>query len=391
MREHCHHARFVYNIGLEQRRMWTPAKRHHTERVNLVTQMRQLSELRRDLEWLRTGSSVVQQAALRDLDRAFVAFFAGRAKYPQFKRRSDTEGAFAVRDVSVHRLNRHWATVLVPKVGHVRFRLTREWRDVRKATSARVSLKAGRWHIALTTEPPPKIVAGTGAVVGIDRGAVQSIATSDGAFSRSPGLSDGERERLLALERCKARQTKGSNRRKRTVTQIATLHARLRRRRSNWLEVTTTDLARTYDVVVLERLNTRAMTRRPAPKPDPELAGSYLPNGARAKAGLNRVILASLWGEFELRLRAKMPAGAVVTVPAPFTSQRCSECGYTDARNRESQADFRCLECGHLAHADTNAAHNIVARYTAQLSPVDDGSVDATVLRHTRVNPTVFA
>jgi len=82
----------VFNIGLEQRSMWRRDRHNrgtHSEygsldaaRVSTATQMLELAQLRRSLDWLRGGSSSVQQAALRDLDRAFANFFAGRASYP---------------------------------------------------------------------------------------------------------------------------------------------------------------------------------------------------------------------------------------------------------------------------------------------------------------------
>jgi len=225
--EHCHHARFVFNIGLEQRSMWRRDRHNrgtHPEhgnldaaRVTTATQMRELAQLRGDLDWLRAGSSSVQQAALRDLERAFENFYAGRAKYPQFKRRSEQEGAFVIRDLTVRRLNRRWGVVTVPKVGQVRFRISRLWADITRATSARVTHRNGRWQIAFTTPPAEKITAGTGAVVGIDRGVKNTLATSEGQMVQAPALTEGEQARFVVLQRRLARQQKGSGRRRATL------------------------------------------------------------------------------------------------------------------------------------------------------------------------------
>jgi transposase len=93
----------------------------------------------------------------------------------------------------------------------------------------------------------------------------------------------------------------------------------------------------------------------------------FLPNGGRAKSGLNRAILASCWGKFAQRLDHKMP---VTAVPAAYTSQECSNCGHTCPENRDSQAVFRCQGCGFEHHADTNAAINIRDRaFTAYHQP----------------------
>ncbi len=338
-------------------------------RVSTATQMLELAQLRRSLDWLRGGSSSVQQAALRDLDRAFANFFAGRASYPRFKRRSEREGSFVVRDLTVKRLNRKWGVVTVPKVGVVRFRVSRLWAEIARASSARVTHRNGRWHIAFTTPPAEKIEAGTGAVVGIDRGVKNTLATSDGRMIQAPAMSAGEPSRFLALQQQLARQQKGSTRRAATLDRLAVLRRRLEDRRIDWVEQITTALASTHDVIAVEDLRITNMVRRPKPKPDPEQEGRFLPNGARAKAALNRAILASVWGRFLTRLEHKMPEGHVVRVDPKNTSRTCAVCGHCAPGNRESQAVFECVACGHAAHADTNAAVVILDRAIRTQAP----------------------
>lgn len=125
-------------------------------------------------------------------------------------------------------------------------------------------------------------------------------------------------------------------------------------------------------MIGIENLNIRGMVQRPAPKPDPDHPGMFAPNNARAKAALNRMILASQWGKIEQRLidksaNATSPV-SVVRVPAHHTSQTCHACGHVAADNRESQAVFVCVACGYTANADINAAENILDR-ALQLLP----------------------
>jgi transposase len=141
---------------------------------------------------------------------------------------------------------------------------------------------------------------------------------------------------------------------------IATLLARARDRRKDWVEKTSTDLARRFDVIRVEDLRVAQLTRRPKPKPDPERPGRYLPNRRRAKAGLNRGILANGWGLLVGRLEHKA-AGRVERINPGYTPQTCSVCGRRASENRESQAVFQCVACGHRANADVNAAVNIAA------------------------------
>ena len=114
----------------------------------------------------------------------------------------------------------------------------------------------------------------------------------------------------------------------------------------------------------MEDLDVQAMTRRPKPKPDPDKPGHYLPNGAKAKAGLNRSILSNDWSRLMKRLKDKMDAngGRLVLEPAAYTSQACHKCGHVASENRESQAVFHCVRCGYKANADVNAAMNILSR-----------------------------
>ena len=120
------------------------------------------------------------------------------------------------------------------------------------------------------------------------------------------------------------------------------------------MEKTTTYLAETYEIVVLEDLKVKNMTRRAAPKQDEK--GNYLPNGQVARRGLNKAILGSAWGGLKTRLTDKT---TVVLCPPAYTSQCCSECGHVEEGNRKGQSEFVCLVCGHSENADLNAAKNI--------------------------------
>lgn len=137
LKEHCGQARFVYNQGLAQRKALTKEERENGKRITFATQCRDLTQLRKEIEWLGAGSSVVQQGALRDLDRAFKNFFEGRADYPVFKKKKKTNlGGFVIHNISVRRLNKRNAEVLIPKLGYVKFRISVKWAELQQATSA---------------------------------------------------------------------------------------------------------------------------------------------------------------------------------------------------------------------------------------------------------------
>jgi transposase len=242
--------------------------------------------------------------------------------------------------------------MLVPKLGWVRFRWSR---PVPAAKSYRVTRdRAGRWHVAFAAMPHAILPPGNGQAVGVDRGIAVSAALSTGELLTVAGLRPAERHRLRRLQRRKARQRKGSRRRERTKLAIARLKAREADRRRDWIEKTSTDLARRFDLICVEDLDVRAMTR--TSRGTVQRPG----RGVRQQAGRNRGILASGWSRLVVRLEHKAP-GRVQKVAAAYTSQACNVCGHIARESRESQPSFRCVACGHEAHADINAARNIAA------------------------------
>jgi putative transposase len=364
----CAHARYVWNLAVEQRSWWQPGH----PAPGFAEQCRQLSEARAAFPWLAAGSVIVQQQALRDFHTAYAAWFASlkqwRKRYattppqerpaapspPSWRKRGRSDGfrIVAVRPQDVRRLNRRWGQVAVPKLGWVRFRWSR---PVPAARSYRVTRdRAGRWHVAFAAVPPAVPAPGNGEVVGVDRGVAVSVALSTGELLKPPGLRPAEQRRLRLLERRLARAKPGSNRRRRVRLAVARLKAREVDRRRDWTEKTSTDLARRFDLICVEDLDVRAMTRTASgtvQRPG---------RGVRQKAGLNRAILAAGWGKLLDRLEHKAP-GRVQQVAAAYTSQTCNACGQIARESRESQPSFRCVACGHQAHADVNAARNIAA------------------------------
>jgi transposase len=355
---HCAHARYVWNLAVEQHTSWRPGR---TSAPGYLEQCRQLTAARTEHAWLCEGSQMVQQQALRDFAQAMANFFAGTHRRPRWRKAGRGEGfrIVAVKPGDVRRLNRHWGEVRVPKAGWVRFRWSRAVPDGVK--SFRVTRdRAGRWHVAFAAVPDPVSAPGNGNVVGIDRGVAVSAALSTGELLRVPGLTGREQARLRRLQRKLARARRGSNRRGTVKAAVAKLSARETDRRKDWCEKASTGIARRFDVICVEDLNIRAMVR--SARGTADAPG----RNVAAKAGLNRGIGRSGWGILVRRLEDKAP-GRVERVSPAFTSQRCSACGYTAAESRENQALFRCVACTFACNADVNAAKNIAAGHPTHL------------------------
>lgn len=355
--------RLVYNLALEQRRdWWRHYQRQTGNRLTYVNQARELTRLRAAFEWVAAVHVTPQQQALRDLDRAYANFFAGRAGYPS-PRKKGTNDAFRFqgREIKSKRLNRKWSAVHLPKIGWVKFRDTRPLRG--KVQNVTISLSADGWHVAFACEiehtaPPNDLPA-----VGIDRGVANTLTLSTGDHLRMPASLAAIETRKRRAQRTMSRRKRGSARYAKARRRVAALQARAARIRQDWRHKASLGLARSYGTVVLEDLSTRNMTR--SAKGTTEAPGANV----RQKAGLNRAILNQGWFGFETVLAYKLEerGGYLCKVDPRHTSQTCSACGTVDRESRESQASFHCRACGFRAHADHNAAINILRRNTASM------------------------
>ncbi|MGI5486342.1 RNA-guided endonuclease InsQ/TnpB family protein [Microtetraspora malaysiensis] len=335
-----------------------------------------IRQARHEIDWIGQLPAQAAQAVLKTYRQAWANFFdpGHPAKRPSFKSRVRSRMAVDVpqgRDLNIVRLNLRWGAVNLPKAGRVRFRWTKDLPGTAKGgpagriTGARLVKEADNWHIVFRTERQvPAPVSHPGPQVGIDRGINVALALSDGTMrEHGPWLTGGEKERLRRLEKKSARQrrtrTPGrptSKRLSRTYGQIAKARATAKRRAVDWQHQTTTELADTFSVVVVEDLKITNMVR--SAKGTIEQPG----RNVRQKAGLNRAIAGEAWGRTVtlLEYKTRDRGGLVVKVPAPSTSQTCHQCGHRDAACRDGTR-FSCANpaCGWTGHADTNAAINI--------------------------------
>ncbi|MER7750924.1 transposase [Kitasatospora sp. NPDC097643] len=193
--------------------------------------------------------------------------------------------------------------------------------------------------------------------VGIDRGVVEAVVTSDGRMFDRAFMTPRETERHRRLSRQLQRRRTGSARWHATADAIVVLHARVRRRRADFNAKTARNLVTGCALLVLEDLNVRAMTASAAGTA--ERPGT----GVARKRGLNRSIRDKGWFALELACRsAARTTGTVIRKVNPaYTSQTCPRCRNVDKKSRESQAVFACTSCGHREHADVVGAKNTLA------------------------------
>jgi putative transposase len=350
----------LYNAALEERR---GAWRWERRSVSFFDQCRTLTELREVRPEVVDSGITVCRGTLRRLDRAFGAFYrrcrTGETPgFPRFKSARRFDSA-EWRDRSGWKLKPEATRVSIKGIGDVKLKLHRAWRGTPKAITIK---REGRsWWLSIQcVDVPSEPLPRTGREVGVDLGVVNLIATSDAA------LVDGARfERVSALrladaQRFLSTKQRGSQRRQRAVERVAACHRKVRNRRRDLAHQLSRSLVNGYDLICVEDLAVTSMQRRSKPRPRGD--GTYEPNRAKAKTGLNRSISDAGWGEL-LRMLAYKAEGAgreLVAVDPRHTSQRCSACGHVDPMSRRSQAVFSCTACHCDAHADVNAAKNIL-------------------------------
>ncbi|MFG2794988.1 RNA-guided endonuclease InsQ/TnpB family protein [Streptomyces sp. NPDC048419] len=365
LRDHCS----LYNGALQERR---DAWRHASKTtVRYGQQSAQLKDIRAgDPERQGRWSFSSQQATLRRLDKAFAAFFrrikAGdKPGHPRFRsgKRFDTVDFQKDRDGCRWDSTPHDPTtrVRLQGVGHVKVHQHRP--VLGKVKTISVKREGQRWYIILTTEQPrPEPLPKTGSVVGVDMGIANFLADLGGAFVANPRHGAKAAAKLEAAQQALSRCKRGSKRRRKGVETVAKLHRKVRRQRLDHAHKTALGLVREHDCIAHEDLKIRNMSRAPAPKPDPDQKRAFLPNGASAKAALNRSIADAGWGVFLAILAAKAEGAGreVIAVDPRNTSRRCPKCGHTAKENRPTQEKFHCQACGHNAHADTVGALNVL-------------------------------
>ena len=285
-------------------------------------------------------------------------------------------------------------TVKVPNIGTCRYRdkgklLNRYLRDGGEVCELTVKRDGPHYYVSLAIRglPKPDAHLYPGTVIGLDMGVSNPVATSNGDLIRSHAAHDIAQHmvRLRRLKRRVQRQCsrkfyaaakaadaltdtgaikKGatvpkSNRLRRAEERMRKIDRHLANYRADWQRNVALKLARHSEIIVVEDLRIQDMTKSAAG--DQENPG----RNVRAKAALNREILARGWYAMQQRLRHKAEeyAGQVVEVDPRYTSQECPECGTIDRENRKTQAQFRCVSCGHEAHADVVGAINILGRH----------------------------
>jgi putative transposase len=347
--------RFVFNkaLALQKERYERGEKKlGYAGLCRLLTQWRSGTET----PWLADAPTHPLQQALKDLERAYQNFFARRAQFPRFKRKGQSE-RFRYPDPQQFKIDQGNSRLFLPKLGWLRYRNSREILGVAKNIT--LSHSCGRWYASIQTERTvERPISSATRDVGIDLGIARFATLSDGSPVVPLNSLRKHEARLRRYQRAMSRKVKFSHNWQKAKRRVQAIHARIGDARRDFLHKATTTISQNHSMVCIEDLQVRNMSK--SSKGTPEAPGKNV----RAKSGLNKAILDQGWFEFRRQLEYKLnwAGGRLVAVPPHYTSLTCPVCDYVSARNRTSQAQFKCGQCGYENHADVVGAMNVLAR-----------------------------
>jgi putative transposase len=364
MRRFAGSCRFVFNkaLALQKARYEQGEKKHgYAGLCKLLTEWRNSAET----AWLADAPIHPLQQTLKDLERAYTNFFAKRADFPRFKKKGQSD-SFRYPDPKQVKLDQGNRRLFLPKLGWLRVRFSRDVLGTLKNIT--VSQSCGKWFVSIQTEREVEQPIPQGDAVGIDMGVARFATLSDGTFYVPLGSFKRHQDTLRRAQQSMSRKTKFSKNWRKAKARVQRIHSRIGNARRDYLHKTSTAISQNHAMVCIEDLQVRNMSK--------SAAGSVEKPGknVRAKSGLNKSILDQGWFEFRRQLDYKLAwnGGWLVAVPPQYTSRTCPCCGHVSADNRQTQAQFLCVECGFEENADVVGAINVLraghARFACEVS-----------------------
>ena len=390
--------RSIYNAKVGEDRYFRTFARKSLAHVGQLAPIdQQYSHFKTDLTpWISSVPSIVLRNGTVLWKQAYSRYFSKLGGRPVAQKKHGKQSVWLTSElftftpvvdietgeITAHRL--HIGTKKFP-VGVLRFTAHKEFK---MPASLHISIHAGHWHISFNyddgvIEPNDKETTDwlvqfnaqelRAMTVGLDRGVTLPLAGSDG---QQFDFSAAQDKRLAAQDSHKKRWQKRQSRRKQGSARWVKAKRKVARYQRYGFEVRR-DVAHKashalaidprYKLYVFEALKVKNMTQRAKPKQDAQ--GRWINNGAAAKSGLNKAILASTWGRAKtfLQYKARRQGKLVIDVSPFYSSQECAACGHIHQDNRVSQSEFVCQRCGNTDHADHNAAKVIAMRGVTQL------------------------
>lgn len=332
--------RFVYNYYLNKRK-----EMYENDKITFTYNMcsKDLTKLKKELEWLKEPDKYSLQKCLKDLDMAYQKFFKEHAGYPKFKSKKNRHKSYRTSYTN-NNIRFENKRIKLPKLGLVK---TRDKQIPQgRILNATISQEPnGHYYCSLCcTDVEFEQLQKTNQNIGLDLGLVDFAIMSDGIKIENPRFYEKSEKKLAKLQRELSRKTIGSNRWDKARIKVANLQKHISNQRKDFLQKLTTDIVKNYDVIAIEDLDVKSMKETDS-------------------TTRNKRVGDVSWSEFRRLLTYKTQwYGKQLSVIDRYypSSQICHCCGYKDGKKSEDIRFWTCLNCNSELDRDVNAAINIL-------------------------------
>ena len=361
-------ARFIWNIMLDMAKA-RYKNNPSSQFVNEYGMNYLVKQLKQEYPFLKESDSSSLQVSNHYLNQSFKRLFKHQGGYPRFKSRKSIKQSYTGKSTCKVIAKRR---MKLPKIGSIKTSKTSQLEGL-KIKRYTVSLEpTGKYYLSVAVDDPNiQPLEPTGAVVGIDMGVADLAITSDGyKYPKfiTPYLDNKVVEAQSRFSKRKQRalvrvrqwnhnhkdikqELEDYSNWQRARQQKARYQAKVANKRKDYLHKITTELVRSYDVIVIEDLK----------------AKNLLKNHHLAKSITN-----NSWYLFRemLEYKCKWYGKKLIKVSPNYTSQICSNCGYHSGKKPLDVREWTCPKCNTYHDRDINASINILNRGLKELKKI---------------------
>ncbi len=339
--------RYIYNNFLAER------KNKYEEsktKVHVYEQLHELTDLKREKEWLREIDSCALQACVYNLDDAFQKFFRGNG-YPKFRakgvhesfRTNNTLNTYKDKKYESIRIDFNKRIITLPKLKEVKFRGYRTTKEiVGKIKSATISKDGNKYFVSILVEVPfTKYSINPTSIVGLDLGIKNFIVTSNGEKLKNEVKIN--EKRLKGLQKWLSRCKPGSKNRYKVKLKIQRLYLKIRNARKHMIYKLANNILKENDIVSIENLDVKSMYQV-------HKIAKHLKN-----LPISEFIRV-------LKYKSNWLGKKVIEINKYYpSSQCCNRCDYKNEEVKDlSVRKWTCPKCGMIHDRDINASINIM-------------------------------